>query len=325
MTASLSRLAGLVVAALCVAAGAVSPSSAEPRVIADDTGRQVAVEDISRVVSLGGSVTEILYALGLQYKIAAIDVTSTYPPQALGEHPNVGYLRTLSAEGVLSVSPSLILAEEDAGPPHAIELLQKASVPILRVPSDMTAEGVVAKVRFIADVMGVPEKGAELADALAVDFAALERQLAGKRTSQRVLFVLSLADGRIMAAGADTAADAVMKLAGAENALAGFSRYKPVNSEAVLAAAPDAIVVMARDGDGPGPGVAVPDVLADPTLGQTPAGKAGKVIAMNGLYLLGFGPRTAHAAHDLAAALYPDLRLPTLAARRWTDTETAPR
>ncbi len=111
---------------------------------------------------------------------------------------------------------------------------------------------------------------------------------------------------------------------GARNALSGFDRYKAVNPEAILSAAPDAIVVMARNGDGPGPGIAVDDVLANPTLAATPAGKAGRVIAMNGLYLLGFGPRTAHAAHDLAAALYPDLSFPALIARPWTDAAPTP-
>jgi iron complex transport system substrate-binding protein len=313
------RTALLYLAAIFLAWDAGSPAAAEPRNIVDADGRTVFVANNSRVVSLGGSVTEILYALGLEDHVVAIDTTSLYPHRALAEKPNVGYLRTLSAEGVLSVGPSLILAEEEAGPQPAIALLEKASVPFVRVPSEQTPEGVVAKVRFIGDIMDVAEDGNALADALAADFATLDAELAGIEKPMRALFVLSLAEGRIMAAGEGTGADAILRLAGAENALSGFTRYKAVNAEAVLAAAPDAIVVMARVGDAPGPGIAIADVLANPTLSETPAGKAGRVIAMNGLYLLGFGPRTAHAAHDLAAALYPDLTLPALAARPWTD------
>jgi iron complex transport system substrate-binding protein len=300
--------------------GSISgPALAESRRIVDAEGREVAVEDTSRVIALGGSVTEILYALGLQDRIAAIDTTSLYPPEALQKKPNVGYLRALSAEGVLSLSPSLILAEEDAGPPPVIAVLEKASVPFVRLPGEMTAEGVAGKVRLIGEVMGVPEQARELADALAADFDALDADLDAVETPARALFILSLSDGRILAAGEDTGADAILRLAGARNALTGFSRYKPVSAEAVLDAAPDAIVVMARHGEGEGPGIAVADVLANPTLAATPAGKAKRVIAMNGLYMLGFGPRTAHAAHDLAAALYPDLDLPALAARPWND------
>jgi iron complex transport system substrate-binding protein len=136
------------------------------------------------------------------------------------------------------------------------------------------------------------------------------------------MFILSLLDGRIMAAGKDTAADAMLTLARAGNVFSDFTGYKPVSAEAVLAAAPEAIVVMERYGPGPGPGVDVADVLADRTLSETPAGKSGRVVSMNGLYLLGFGPRTPHAARDLAAAIYPDLDLPQLADRPWNGTMT---
>jgi iron complex transport system substrate-binding protein len=300
--------------ALCLSVFLVAPAAADPRTIVDAQMRSVVIDDTSRVVSLGGSITEILYALGLENRIAAVDTTSLYPPRALAEKPNVGYLRQLSAEGVLSVNPSLIFAEADAGPETAVALLEKASVPFLRVPSDMTAEGVAERVRFVGDVMGVPEESARLADRIVADFSALEAALGKIETKVRALFVLSLADGRILAAGDETAASAILKLAGAENAVSGFVRYKPVNPEAVLDAAPDAIVVMERRSEGPGPGVAVADILANPTLAETPAGKARRVVAMDGLYLLGFGPRTAEAARDLAAALYPDLSLPDLAA-----------
>ena len=297
---------------------------AEPRSVLDADGRTVVVEDVSRVVSLGQSITETLYALGLEADIAAFDMTSYYPPRALREKPDVGYLRQLSAEGVLSVGPSLVLAEEDAGPPTTIALLEKASVPFVRVPDERTPQGVLAKLRFIAELMGEAEKGGILADAVEADFAALDRALDAARIGRpaRAMFILSLLDGRIMASGRDTAADAMLALARAENVFPEFVGYKPVGAEAVLAAAPEAIVVMKRYGDGPGPGVDVADVLADRTLSETPAAKSGRVVSMNGLYLLGFGPRTAHAGRDLAAAIYPDLDLPQLADRPWNGTMT---
>jgi iron complex transport system substrate-binding protein len=292
-----------------------SVAAAEPRQVVDGAGRGVTVSDTSRVVSLGGSVTEILYGLGLEDRIAAVDTTSLYPPDALSEKPNVGYLRALSAEGVLSVGPSLILAEDDAGPAEAVALLESASVPFLRVPSEETAEGAVAKIRFVGAVMDASSKADALADRVAADLEALRVELTAIERPIRVLFILSLAGDRIMAAGEDTSAAAILHLAGAENALSGFTGYKPVNAEAVLAAAPEAIVIMARSGGGNGPGLAAEEVLANPALASTPAGRAGHVVAMNGLYLLGFGPRVADAARDLAAALYPNRALPELAAR----------
>jgi iron complex transport system substrate-binding protein len=311
-------------AALLLVCSVGGHALAEPRTVLDTDGRTVVVEDVSRVVSLGQSITETLYALGLEADIAAIDMTSYYPPRALREKPDVGYLRQLSAEGVLSVGPSLVLAEEDAGPPTVIAVLEKASVPFVRVPDERSPQGVLAKLRFIAELMGAAEKGRVLAEAVAADFAALDSALDAARIDRpgRAMFILSLLDGRIMAAGKDTAADAMLTLARAGNVFSDFTGYKPVSAEAVLAAAPEAIVVMERYGPGPGPGVDVADVLADRTLSETPAGRSGRVVSMNGLYLLGFGPRTPHAARDLAAAIYPDLDLPQLADRPWNGTMT---
>jgi iron complex transport system substrate-binding protein len=301
--------------AFLAAALAASAAPAEPRRIVDGADRMVAVADTSRVVSVGGAATEILYALGLEDRIVAVDVTSRYPAEALEEKPSVGYIRSLSAEGVLSVDPSLVLAEADAGPPETVELLSAASVPLVLLPEARSAEHILASIRLVGEVMGVPAEGEKLAQAVAKDFAALEAELAEAAVPVRTLFLFSLKDGRILAAGRDTSADAMLMIAGAENVFADFTGYKPVSAEAVLAAAPDAIVTLS--GTGEGPGVAVEDIVADRVLSTTPAVRAGRLIALDAAYLLGFGPRTAHAAHDLAQALHPELRLPALAARPW--------
>jgi iron complex transport system substrate-binding protein len=302
-------------AGLLATALAASAAPAEPRRIVDGAGRTVEVAETSRVVSVGGAATEILYALGLEDRVVAVDVTSRYPAEALEEKPSVGYIRSLSAEGVLSVDPSLVLAEADAGPPETVELLSAASVPLVLLPEARSAEGVLAGIRLVGDVMGVPAESEALAEAVAKDFASLEAELAEAGGPVRTLFLFSLKEGRILAAGRDTSADAMLELAGAENVFADFSGYKPVSAEAVLAAAPDAIVTLAGTGDGPG--ASVEDIVADRVLSATPAARAGRIVALDAAYLLGFGPRTAHAAHDLAQALHPELRLPALATRPW--------
>ncbi len=295
----------------CASAGAGRADAAE---ITDAAGRTVAVEDVGKVVSVGGSVTEILYALGLENRIIAVDTTSLHPPRALAEKPNVGYMRALSPEGLLSTGPSLILAEEGSGPPEAIALLESSSVPFVLVPSQADAEGVADKIRFVARAMGVAKAGEEMADAVAADLAAVREATSHLGERAKALFVLSLANGRIMAAGEGTSAAAMIEMAGAENALQGFSGYKPVNDEAVLEAQPDVIVMMAR-GDH---AATIQEVLSHPALSRTPAAADKRVIAMDGLYLLGFGPRIANAVHDLAAAIYPDAELPAVADHPWT-------
>jgi ABC-type Fe3+-hydroxamate transport system substrate-binding protein len=90
-----------------------APGSAGGITVKDATGRPVAISDATRIVSVGGAVTEILYALGLEQRVIAVDTTSLYPPRALAEKPNVGYMRQLSPEGVLALGPS------SSSPPRA--------------------------------------------------------------------------------------------------------------------------------------------------------------------------------------------------------------
>lgn len=318
----ITRLPGI---RACAFAGmlAATPLVAAPVTIDDANGRTVTIADSQRVISAGGSVTEILYALGLEDRIIAVDTTSRYPADALNTKPDVGYLRALSAEGLLSVSPSLILAEADAGPAETVSILQNASVPFVSVPAAMDAAGVADKIRFVANAMDVAARGEDLASAVTADLTtvtgALNDAIKSADDRPRTLFILSLSGGRILAAGADTSAAAMIELAGGRNALTGFSGYKPVNDEAVIGAAPEVIIMMDR-GDHRAEAA---DVFSQPALALTPAARSRRLVRMDGLYLLGFGPRIAHAVRDLAAALHPDLDLPTLADRSWTAADAA--
>src|SRR5580698_8821857 len=116
----------------------------------DTSGATALVYDSSRIVSIGGSITEILYALGLQQNIVAIDTTSLYPPSALKDKPNVGYMRQLSAEGVLALSPTVILATDGTGPQQTIDVLEQAKVPFVRVPDTFTANGIIEKIGIVS-------------------------------------------------------------------------------------------------------------------------------------------------------------------------------
>ena len=259
--------------------------------------------DSSRVVSIGGSITEILYALGVQQKIVAVDTTSLYPPSALKDKPNVGYMRQLSVEGVLGLSPTLILAIEGSGPQQTIDVLKQAEVPFVRVPDTFTADGVNDKISLVSRAVGVPERGACLGDVVRHDIAALSAMRQQIRQRAKVAFILSLANGRPMIAGRATAADGILAMAGADNAFDDFDGYKMVNDEAVVAAKPDAVLVMDRGEHA----LSADTVFSQPALAMTPAAKNETLISMDGLYLLGFGPRIARAARDLALRLYPSL------------------
>ncbi len=291
--------AGVAVALLLAAAIPLAgPVRAEPLV--DARGTPVGTPDTSRIVSIGGAVTEILYDLGLEDRIVAVDTTSTAPARALADKPNVGYMRALSAEGVLSTGPSLIVATEGAGPPEVVEVLAASSVPVVLVDDATTPEAVAGRIRFLAAALGAEERGAALATDVEQGFAALAETRAAIRTPARVLFVISLRDGVPMAAGTDTAADAIIGLAGGINVAADFSGYKPMSEEAVLAAAPDVVLMMTS-----GAHAAGGDVLALPAFRGTPAAVNGRLVTMDGQSLLGFGPRTPAVARALAAELHP--------------------
>ncbi|MEQ8480591.1 MAG: ABC transporter substrate-binding protein [Hoeflea sp.] len=248
-----------------------------------------------RIVAIGGSVTEIIYALGEQDRLIARDQTSIYPPEAT-ELPDVGYIRRLSPEGLLSANPDLVIAMEGYGPPEAKSVILAAGIPIAEIPEGYDGAAIVDKIRATAAALGTPEKGEELAAEVEADLAAAEAAAKAAGSPTRILFILALQDGRIMAAGADSHADGIIRMAGAENALSGFSGYKQVTDEAVITAQPDVVLMMDRGGDHSG---AEEALFALPAIQATPAGKNRRMIRMNGLYLLGFGPRTADAIRDL--------------------------
>ncbi|QDC08698.1 hemin ABC transporter substrate-binding protein [Oceanicola sp. D3] len=252
----------------------------------------------ARVASLGGAVTEIVYALGEQGRLVARDSTSTFPPEAQAL-PNVGYVRALSAEGVLSLAPDLILAEQNSGPQEALDVLAEAQIPLVLVPDGYDGAAIRRKIEVVAGALGVPAKGEALAQQVEADLVEATRA-AQRDAPVRVLFLLSMQGGRLMAAGRGTSAEGIITLAGAQNALTGFEGYKQVADEAVLEAAPEVILMMERGGDHGG---AVDDILAHPILGQTPAAKSGAVLRQPGLLLLGFGPRTPQAVRALSEAI----------------------
>lgn len=255
-----------------------------------------------RILSVGGAVTEIIYALDQQARLVARDSTSTFPPEA-GDLPNVGYARALSPEGVLSVDPDMILATQSSGPPETIEVLKQANLRYVEVPEAYSAAGIISKITTIAAALDQKEAGSALAEQVRADLQSaqdLARAAAGDRR-KRVLFILSTQSGRITVGGKRTGADGIITMAGAVNAISEFEGYKQMTDEAISAAAPDIILTMDRGGDH---GLTLDSMTSLPALMLTPAAQNGQLVRMDGLRLLGFGPRTATAVKDLSQAFY---------------------
>lgn len=298
------RLRQFALAAFALTAPFLLPlAAALPGVPATAAAEEVRKVDTSRLVTIGGAITEIVYALGEGNRLIARDQTSTYPEEAL-KLPDVGYMRALSPEGVLAVNPSAILSIEGSGPPDALAVLKNAGIPFETVAEGYDRAAILAKITAVGDFLGVPDKARALADEVSSDLDAAIADAAKRPEAERkrVLFVLSFQDGKIMAAGAHTGADGILKLAGAVNATDGaFPGYKAMSDEAIANAKPDAIMVMSRGG---GHDAGDEQLLAHPAIALTPAAASKTVIRMNSLHLLGFGPRTASAIRDLNERLY---------------------
>ncbi|MGM0561450.1 MAG: heme/hemin ABC transporter substrate-binding protein [Pseudomonadota bacterium] len=260
-----------------------------------------------RVVSIGGAVTEIIHELGAKARLVAVDSTSLYPPEALERLPDVGYLRALSAEPILALKPDLVLALEEAGPPEALAHLRSAGVRVEIVPNDPTPAGVAEKTRVVGTALGLAEEADRLARHLESELTALEVALAKAEPRPRVLFLLSVGRGAPMAAGRETTADGIISLAGGRNAVRAFESFKPLSPEAALSAAPEVLLVTRSTLEALG---GRESLLGRPEIAGTPVGDTGRLVVMDALLLLGFGPRTPQAVRELAAELQPNLALP---------------
>ena len=253
------------------------------------------------MLPLGGPVTETVYALGAGNEVIGTDTSSVYP-EAATKLPQVGYQRTLAAEGILSLQPDLVLATDEAGPASVLDQLRAAGVQVVLVPSEHSVAGAQAKVRAIAAALGREAEGDKLAAEMATQAEEAQTFLAKTSARPAVLFLYARGTATLNVAGRNTAADAMIALAGARNAVTGYEGYKPLTAEAAVAAAPEYVLMMDRGLSSVG---GRDGVLAQPGLALTPAGQNKRVVAMDDLLLLGFGPRTGQAILELARALHP--------------------
>lgn len=262
-------------------------------------GAAALADEAARLVTIGSDVTEIVFALGAGDDIVAVDSTSLYP-EAATRLPDLGYLRQLSAEPIIAMAPTLVLVSEEAGPPPVFDQLEATQVPVLRVTDEPSPAGLDEKVRTIGEALGLEAEATALRARLATEFEELAARTEAAADHPRVLLMISIGQGRLMAAGEDSSGERIIELAGGVNAVQGFAGYKPLSAEAAIAAAPDVIVVPSHAYELLG---GTEGIVAMPQLAPTPAARAGRVVSIDSLLLLGFGPRLAEGAGLLADAL----------------------
>ena len=245
-----------------------------------------------RIVSIGGALTEIIYALGAQGELVATDTTSTYPAAA-SRLPSVGYARSLSSEGILALAPTQIVATEDAGPPSVIAQLKKSGIPLAVLAGAHRFEGVIERTLALGKILGKESAAQTLATQIQQDWQLARAPIVARsKAAPKLLFVLSHSPSQIVVSGTGSAAEAMMHYAGTQNAVQGFNGFKPLNAEALIAAQPDVIVFTEQGLQAIG-GMA--GALRLPGIAQTTAGQKRRMIALEANFFLGFGPRIAPA------------------------------
>lgn len=254
----------------------------------------------TRIVSVHGSLTEVVYLLGAQDQLVGTDTTSTHP-EAAARTPKVGYLRQLSAEGLLALRPQAVLGTDEAGPPIVLSQLAQAGVPLRLVQVHHRFQDVLDKVQLVGAVTQRAAAAQALSAQLQTQWETTRHrvQRSALQTAPRVLFIMAHG-GAPMTAGGGTAAQAVIELVGARNALEGVRGFRPVNAESVAQARPDWVLTTHES-------VAALGGLAhfwqQPGLAQTPAGRRQRLISLDAMALLGFGPRLPAALDDLQRRL----------------------
>lgn len=254
----------------------------------------------ARIVSVHGSLTEVVYLLGAQDQLVGTDTTSTHP-EAAARTPKVGYLRQLSAEGLLALRPQAVLGTDEAGPPIVLSQLAQAGVPLRLVPVHHRFQDVLDKVQLVGAVTQRAAAAQALSAQLQTQWDAMRHRVQRNalQTAPRLLFIMAHG-GVPMTAGSGTAAQAVVELVGARNALEGVRGFRPMNAESVAQARPDWVLTTHESVTAWG-GLA--HFWQQPGLAQTPAGRHQRLISLDAMALLGFGPRLPATLDDLQRQL----------------------
>ena len=271
--------------------------------VTDAEGKTVVITSSDRIVSLNGSTTEILFALGVGDNVVGCDASSTYPKGVKDKLPSIGYQYGLNVEGILSLNPTLIIGRDDVRPPQVVQQLRMAGVTVLLLKEPRAFEAAKQRLLTIGKAVGQKKKAKELAKTLDTDIEKLEAKLASRKETpkQKALFLYLRGTQTTLVLGTDTAPGAMFDIVGAENAAGNIKGNKPMTAESVIAAQPDVYVLFTTSLESVG---GVDGLLNLPGLAHTPAGQNKRIVTLDGQYLSGFGPRSGRAALDLFRGIY---------------------
>jgi len=207
-----------------------------------------------RIVTVGGAATEIVFALGAGDRVVAVDLSSTYPA-AVEQLPQVGYIRNITPEGILSMKPDLVVTTESLGPPPAKAMLKQLKMPIVWLPEPNSVEALETSLAEVAEKVGGEDRATAIKAAVDAAIEKAQANSANWGDKPTVVFFLSPpgAGSAGMAGGEGTRSAELIRLAGGKNAATGFSNFQPMSIEALIEIDPDVIIVGLSDGHGASP------------------------------------------------------------------------
>ena len=267
---------------------------------------QAAAADLpQRWVSAGGALSEWVTALGGESKLVGVDTTSQHP-QALKALPSIGYQRSLSAEGILSLRPDILIGTEEMGPPPVLAQVKAANVQVELFSAQPDLPTLEKNVSHLGQLLGAEKQAAQLLQSYQQQLDAQKTRVTDAQSRQKapgVLLLLGHAGGKPLIAGKDTAADWLLQQAGGRN-LATHTGYKPFSVESLASLDPEVLVFSDRALTGEAAKTAL--FKENPILNASRAAKAGRVLELDPTLLVGgLGPRLPAALKTLSDGFYP--------------------
>lgn len=282
-----------------------APEPKLPAKVASADGHTVTVEDTSRVVPLTGSLNEIVFTLGLGERVVARDITATFEQAA--DLPVVTRAHDVSAESVLSLKPTVVLADTTTGPAEAISQIRDAGIPLVVLDPPKELDDIGPRIEAVAGALGVAEAGKALVERTEQRIEKVRADVpelpAADRPRVAFLYLRGSASVYLLG-GRESGAGSLLEAAGALDAgkESGLRKdFTAITSEALAKAAPDAILVMAKglkSVDG------IDGLVKIPGVAETPAGMDRRVVSIDDGVLLNYGPRTDQVLADLVDQLY---------------------
>ena len=269
-----------------------------PVTLTDAVGNTITITSVERIIPLDGSVAEVVFALNLGANVVATDRSATWPPEA-SELPQIGYQRSLLAEPIAGFTPTVLIGTEIAGPEKTLDDLRRLGYPVVIVPNEATIQGPAQKIRAVAEALGVPNRGEELATQMEKSIDS-NTQVFEEDMRPVVAALYIRGTGTQLVLGRDSATHWLINAAGGKNVadILEIDQYKTLTAESLLRAEPDILLVPSAGLESVG---GIDGLLEVGGLIQTPAGINRAVLAYDDQLLLGNGPRTGDLLKQLAA------------------------